>query len=199
MKLCFIDVETTGTDYRRHGIIQLAGQIIKDHKLVSEFDYRMRPASSKGFEPEALRVNGIDITTIKTYQYSSEVYKDFIELLNTYVDPYDKKDKLFFVAYNSSFDSEFVRQWMSEEGSKYSYGSYFWTPDICVMREAGRQLMKIRETLPNFKLETVAKHLGVDTDVALHDALVDIKLTRLVWEKLQRYLWEKLNDPLRLL
>ena len=43
-------------------------------------------------------------------------------------------------------------------------------------------LQEDRDKLPNFKLATVAKHIGISVDESrLHDSEYDIELTRKLW------------------
>ena len=39
MKLLFFDLETTGTDYRKHAIHQISGEIVIDGEIKERFNY----------------------------------------------------------------------------------------------------------------------------------------------------------------
>ena len=98
-------------------------------------------------------------------------------------------DKAILAGYNNThFDTDFLRQWFIDNNNNY-FGSYFWSNSIDVMPEASRYFVHYRPALLNFKLGTVAKALGIETDKSsLHDGLYDIKLTLLMFKKL-------LNEP----
>ena len=56
-KLCFIDCETTGTDPKQHGLIQLAGVIVIDGEEKETFNYSIRPFLQDIIDDGALAVN----------------------------------------------------------------------------------------------------------------------------------------------
>lgn len=71
--------------------------------------------------------------------------------------------KLFFTAYNASFDYNFMHNFMSIHGEKY-FNAYFWHPYIDIMQLAMFKLWSLRYILPDFKPSTVAKYLGIEFD-----------------------------------
>jgi len=66
MKVAWIDVETTGLDCTRHGIIQVAIIVEIDHKIITRADYRMNPVG-KEIDPEAMMVHGISVDELDAY------------------------------------------------------------------------------------------------------------------------------------
>lgn len=187
MKLCFADVETTGVDHKRNGIIQLAGSICNlddDNKLIelSSFNYKLKPMPNDIIEDRALQVNGITREQLMKFTDSRVVYSYFTGILSEHCDKYDKEDKLFFAGYNSRFDYDFMRSWFEKCGDNY-FGSFFFFPPLDVMNIAIFHLMQERHILSNFKLETVANHLGIRTNGNLHDAMVDIEITKKIFVK----------------
>lgn len=187
IKLCFIDVETSGLDPIRNGIVQLAGQIVhvKDGKPETkvEFDYNIAPFSTDVVEETALAISGRTEQEVKHYPAPKIVYSRFKSILEGNCDKYNKQDKLFFVGYNAGFDYSFMRQWFEKNGDKF-FGSWFWSPPIDVMALAAIKLMKDRPSMPNFKLETVVNHLGIVVEGDFHDAMKDIEVTRQLYFKL---------------
>ena len=182
-KLCFIDTETTGTDPQKHGLIQLAGFIVIDGEEKETFNYRVQPFVGDAVEDSALAVNKTTRVEISTYSAPRTVYLDFASLLSKYVDKYDKRDKFFFIGYNTRFDADFVRAFFEKNGDGY-FGSWFWFPPIDVMNLAAVELMEERESLQNFKLATVAYTLKIQANGELHDALTDIRLTQKLYNSL---------------
>lgn len=116
----------------------------------------------------------------------STVFETFKQLMGRFIDQYDSKDKFHLYAYNSPFDTQHLRELWKEHNDKY-FGSWFYTPDICIMRMAAEVLIEDRNKMPNFKLETVVKHLGIKVQEGgdLHDAMIDIELTREIYLKLK--------------
>lgn len=181
MKIAYIDTETTGLDPKRCGIHHIGGIIEIDGARVDSFDWHVQPFPDDHIEKEAMDVSGVTPAIVTTYAQPVAVYKSLTTTLAKYVNKFDKQDKFHFVAYNAGFDSDFMRAWFQKNGDSY-YGSWFWTPHICVMTLAGAALMKERHKLPNFKLATVAAHFGVTVDqTQTHDAGYDVALARAIY------------------
>lgn len=187
MKLLFFDLETTETNPGRNGIHQISGQIVIDGKHVQDFDFHVRPNPKAVIEDAALNVGGVTREQVLAYPPMGQVYKEFVAMLDKYVDKYNKKDKFFLVGYNNAaFDNQFLRGFFLQNGDNY-FGSYFWSNSIDVMVLASAYIADRRADMENFKLSTVAKFLGVSvSDDSLHNALYDIELTRAVYEIVKR-------------
>ena len=186
IKLCYIDVETTGTNHYKNGLIQLAGTIyflVEDrYEKEEEFNFKIKPFPEDVIEDEALKINKITREDLKHFFEPKVIYQDLLEIFGRHCDKFKREDKMFFVGYNSRFDYDFVRKFWEKCGDKY-FGSFFFFPPVDVMNVAIVHLIEQRHTLPNFKLGTVAEYLKIKTDGELHDAMVDIETTRLIFEK----------------
>ena len=178
MKLIFIDVETTGIPCPESGLVQLAGVIEIDGEEKERFDFRMRPFPNDKISDEALSVNGITREELEKFTDPDAVFKGLITLVDEYVDRYDRSDKFHIVGYNAQFDTNHLRAWFEKNGERY-FGSWFWHPSLDVMGFAAIALMRRRATLPDFRLATVAKALGLEVDEEMtHDGLYDAELAR---------------------
>lgn len=184
LKLCFIDLETTGLDPKLHAIVQIAGIIEIDGVEKERFDFRVKPAPGKMLDQAALDVHGLTREVLDGYENPSLVHARLVTTFCRYVDKFNRADKFFFIGYNSRFDEDFLRQFFLDCGDKY-YGSFFWTPSIDVMQIAAVQLMNVRHTLPNFQLGTVTAYMSSDLPTDLHNAAVDIDITRNLYRKLR--------------
>jgi DNA polymerase-3 subunit epsilon len=191
-KILYFDCETTGTDARRHGIIQIAAIAEIDGEVVGYFDRKVRPFPDDEIEPTALEVNNINMGEIKSYPDPHFIYKEFINFLSCYIDRYDRSDKFQMVAYNGRFDDDFLRAWFDKLNNRY-YGSWFSFPTIDPTNLLATLMIGRRHKLENFKLATVAQYLGVDVkDESLHDSVYDVQLLRQVFLKISSVL-----DPSR--
>lgn len=186
----FIDVETTGTDPKKHSIIELAAILEVDGEIWNFFHSNIRPHPKAEITSGALAVNGHDDLGIWGYPPASEVLSDFKLFLEKGVNKYDPKDKIHLLGYNNrSFDDQFLRMMFTLEGDKF-FGSYFWPDSVDVLCLASDELMDERDKLTNFRLGTVAKYLGIDVEKEnLHNALYDAGLTREVYWKLKSHAW----------
>lgn len=187
MKTCWIDVETTGLDPNRNGIIQIGGIVDVMGETQEEFNLRVRPFPDDVICDEALQVNRMTRDEIDLLPDPLEGFRRLREILSKYVDPYDKADKFHFGGYNcQTFDVPFVDNWFRKCGDKY-FGSWFWRPSLDVMVIAHDALRRERYRYGSFRLGSVAKYFGVEVDEeSLHDALVDIRLTREIYKAIEK-------------
>jgi len=182
-KLFFYDLETTGLDLNKHAIHQIAGAVLVNNKM-EYFNFNVRPFEGALIDTKALEIAKVTKEQIMAYPDMNTVYKQLIELLSTYVDRFNRKDKFFLVGYNNrSFDDPFFRKFFQRNKDKY-FGSWFWSVSLDVMPLAGLILKPEIKNMENFKLVTVAKKLGINVDESkLHDARYDIYLTKKIYDK----------------
>lgn len=175
-KVLYVDVETTGTDSSRNGIIQLACILIVDGLEVANTNLFMRPPLHCEVSPEALAIHGYSQNDIGNFDLDhSQAYREFIKLLDEHIERFDKRDKVYFAGFNAHFDYSFVRQWALYNNDPY-IGSYFNNRILDPL-----PLLHLLDflgdiSLPNYKLATVCEYF--DIPLQGHDALVDIRATR---------------------
>lgn len=186
MKLFYYDLETTGTNFWQHGIHEISGIIEIDGVVKEEFIFHVQPNPKAKIEQGALDVGNVTLDQIQAYPPMGEVYKKITEMLNKYVDKFDKKDKFHLVGYNNaSFDNSFFRAFFVQNNDQY-FGSYFWSNSIDVIVLATFFLAENRNKLKDFKLRTVAEYFGIKVEEEkLHKASYDVYLTREIYLKLK--------------
>ncbi|OAV67091.1 DNA polymerase III PolC [Bacteroidales bacterium Barb6XT] len=184
MKLFFFDLEATGIKYWRNGIHQISGEIVIDGQSKEFFNYNVRPNPKCTIEEEALKVCNLTREQIEAYPPMHEVYAQFMQMLSKYIDKYDKTDKFFLAGYNNAaFDNYFLKAFFEQNGDKYFY-SWFWINSIDVMVLATQHLAGERALMPDFKMDTVARRLGITVETEkLHDAVYDIFLTKEIYDR----------------
>lgn len=185
MKTIYFDVETSGTDDKKNGILQLSGSIECEDKGKERFNFFMKPFPDQIIEDDALESNGIIRAEIESFADPVVCYDKFLRMVGRYVSRYDKKDKFTLVGYNSRFDDGFLREWFTRCGAdKFTYGSHFWWPAIDVSNMVAVKYREVRSGFPNFKLMTVARVLGIKVDESMaHDAVYDTMITKAVYLK----------------
>ena len=185
MKKLWIDLETTGLNPVKHGVIQIAGIIEINGEEVEEFSFQVRPFKGDAVSQDSIKSHGISVEQMKSFDSPRETYIAFIKLLGKYVDVYNKSDKFFMVGYNSKFDYDFLRKWFEKNQNSYM-GSYIWFPPLDIMHLAAFYLVDRRPEIKNFKLMTVAEAVGLKPlDEKLHDASYDIRLTKDLYKGLR--------------
>ena len=175
-KYFFLDVETTGVDRQKHNIFQIGGILTDpDLNILDQCNITFRPHSLEYVDDGALEKTKMTSEALDSLPLSSaEAYASFIGILSQHCNKFDKKDKIHFVAYNASFDVDFMREWFAKNGDTY-FGSWFWNPPICIMQSAAWLTQRVRGALPNFQLGTVCQSAGLGWDEdAAHDAYYDI-------------------------
>lgn len=188
LKLLFIDLETTGTDPTKHGVVQIAGQIYIDGEEQERFDMRAKPLPGQLVSKEALDHTGLTIEMLREFPEPMEAFQQFRRLLGRYVNKFDRLDKFYFIAYNAAFDYNFLRKWYETLGDKF-FGSWIWFPYVDVMTLASQALMASRPGMTNFKLATVAKEFDIEVDESqCHDAQYDIDVTKQLYSRVVKRL-----------
>ena len=182
MKELWIDCETTGTDASRHALHQVSGVLINGSE--GYFDYKFKPNGDADFSMSAFEATDTSLKEVYTRDLVEyDAWKNFVSLLNRYVNKYDRDDKLIMYGYNVRFDYDFLYAWFKSH-DKYGIGSYVWFPPIDVMNLAAHYLRARRVGLADFKQSSVAAALGIEVaEDKLHDARYDIALTRAIYEK----------------
>jgi len=189
LKFCFLDTETTGLDPNRHAIIEVGATIdvLEEDdgplwKEVERINFKMRPHEGAHINPEALEVHGYSQEQLLAFPDPHGSLEDFKDTLGHYVNKFDKRDKLFFVGFNAGFDFGMVHSWFKNCGDNYC-GSWFFSPPIDVAGFAAMYLANERHKMPNFRLETVGRHLGVvDEGTQFHSALDDVLVTKEIFK-----------------
>jgi DNA polymerase-3 subunit epsilon len=186
-KILFYDLETTGVKPWRNGIHQIAGIVDIDGEVKEEFNLLVKPHPDADLNPEALamaahlKIDGLSPEEVlTTLPDMASVHKHLTDnILGKYVSRYDKQDKMFLCGYNNSqFDNQFFRFWFEQNGDPY-FNAWFWINTLDVMTLSTQFFLKERAQMPDFKLVTVARRIGMAVDEEkLHDALYDIHLTR---------------------
>ena len=174
-KAFWFDVETTGLESAIHGIVQLAGIVEINGEIKHEFDFKIRPFPADAIDDEALLIHGYTREAIQEFASPKEVYVELLDILGTYVNKFDKTDKFYPGGYNVSFDYGFLQAFFTKCCDKY-FGSWFNHRKLDPLPFLWRGDFIGKYRLENYKLETVAKHFGVD--LVAHDALSDVRATR---------------------
>ena len=183
-KIIFIDTETGGVNPEKAALIQLSGIIRIDKKDVEKFNFYIKPFENSEVNEKALEVQGRTLEELKTDKYveEKEVYKQFINLLDKYIDKYDRTDKFIVAGYNVRFDVDILKVFFQRHGNNFLF-SYLDSSMLDPLYSI--RLLQIAEVLPvleNNKLETWCKHFGIE--LKAHDSLEDIEATKKLIGKL---------------
>lgn len=158
-----IDVETTGLNPRRgNRVIEVAVVMLQNGKFVGEFHSLV--ATNRRISGEASRIHGISNDLLRNQPEPEEVFPALQGILGGHM----------LVAHNAPFDVAFLRHEFSR------LGMTMHNPIVMCTLEISRRRYP---QLPNFKLQTVARHLLGELPIEhrSHRALDDARLTAKIW------------------
>lgn len=197
LKQIYVDVETTGTDPKINGLIQLAFIIKINGEEKERKCFNIQPFKDDFINPEALYCNGLKAMEIEKFPRPERIYKAFCQILDKYVNKFDSKDKFLLHSYGGLFDYNFLRYWFEKNDDNF-FGSYVYYPPMDVMNLAAYTLMYERNNL-TFSLHSLADYLDIDTSKhKAHNALDDIDLTIKVENRLKEKIFDNVKTALGL-
>lgn len=161
-KILFIDLLTTGMHPERCGICKIGGIFTEDGKEIQRFEFNVRPFRNALIRDESLNAGCIYRSELIYFPEEKEVFASFIELLNKHVDAKNPLDKIYLAGFNAaSFDTTFLREWFKRMNCD-KFRDYFFVQTIDVMCLAAFALMNERKSMPNFKIDSAARYLGIN-------------------------------------
>lgn len=183
-KIIFIDTETGGVNAEKSALIQLSGIIEVDGTEKEKFNFYIKPFENSEVNEKALEVQGRTFEELRTDKYIDEsiIYKKFLEILDKYIDKYDKNDKFIVAGYNVKFDIDILKALFERNNNKFLF-SYFNSSMLDPLYSV--RLLQVAGMLPvleNNKLETWCKYFNIE--LKAHDSLQDITATKKLIEKL---------------
>ncbi|WP_338950076.1 3'-5' exonuclease [Fusobacterium nucleatum] len=184
IKIIFIDTETGGVNAEKSALIQLSGIIEVDGTEKEKFNFYIKPFENSEVNEKALEVQGRTLEELGTEKYIDEsiIYKKFLEILDKYIDKYDKNDKFIVAGYNVKFDIDILKALFERNNNKFLF-SYFNSSMLDPLYSV--RLLQVAGMLPvleNNKLETWCKYFNIE--LKAHDSLQDITATKKLIEKL---------------
>ena len=186
MKILWFDTETGGLDrFGKNPILTLAGIIEIDGQIKEEFEFKMKPFPNQFIETSALKVNGITLEEIETFEEPRICLSKLNSILGKYCNKFDKTDKYIPGGHNIQFDIDQLTAFYNLAGDKYLF-SWLDYHKICTMG-----LSVMLKTFgwinpENVKLETIAAYYWIP--LVAHNSRNDIRATREVFYKIKEKL-----------
>jgi DNA polymerase III epsilon subunit-like protein len=189
MKLIWADTETTGLNYEKDRLVEIAllyeniGDNVEKDTYHTYLKYNQYPDNYK----EAVKITGLTTEILeKRGVQEGHAYSKLCAFLDSKMDRYDKNDKAILCGYNVNFDNQFLRTMFKRFKNDF-YGSYFLNCRIDVMSVVAQAIKNgVLPFLSNYKLITVANHLKME--FKSHSAIDDIKITRNIYNHLEKEL-----------
>jgi DNA polymerase III subunit epsilon len=160
------DLETTGLFVEKgHRIIEIGAVAVTGDQMGEEFQSLV--CCNAPISKAAKKVHGITSEMLEGQPEPKEAMRAFKDFVSTST----------LVAHNAAFDMGFL-QWECMRAN-----ILFMAPHRCTLKMS----RKAFPGLPDHKLETVARHLGISVDENhRHRALDDARLTAQVWVKMRK-------------
>lgn len=182
IKTVFFDLETTGVDFQNSAVIQIGAILDIDGEEVDNLNLKLKPHNGANIDQKALDVTGLTIEDLMEDPERighMEGYWKFMEFCGFHPGRFvDTHQRIHRAGYNIlAFDNTFMAELGRRSRDNHCYAKFHW-PGIDVATMACVALRGNRATMRNFKLMSVAKLLGVDTEGKAHDALFDVRVTR---------------------
>lgn len=179
MNIFYFDVETSGLDPNRHGILQIAWIIEVDGEMKLRQCFDVQPCGDVDLSLAALSVNDFTLERIKSGAHPSVV----LQAMETDLITHRGGQPYYPCAYNAPFDISFLRELCDRlrDNTVMHYVDFKRTLDpLAILRYMD---FKGMVNLDNYKLSSACRHFNIDIDP--HDAASDITATRELFHKLK--------------
>lgn len=164
----WLDSETTGLDSVKNDIVQLACiPVINGIRHNTSFNQYCQPINWKDIDPDAMRINGLTVQQLRTFQKPEQMVDNLIKFLRGF------NVKFTISGYNVDFDRTFIASLFKKVGREQDFSDLFTSDTRDVFKRV--KTIKSQFPTPNIKLETLAKHFKININA--HDALSDISAT----------------------
>ena len=169
-----VDVETSGLDYQRHAILEIAAAILDFDAngrlaITTTYNEHLLPFAGAEFDPEAMRLNGIDPSyPLRFAKPERAGLLDFLKPIHAKLQSSGCR-KAILVGHNAVFDLSFLQASSARAGVKLDCLHRF-----SVLDTVSLGALACGHTV----LATACRRMGLhfDNDDA-HTALYDVELT----------------------
>lgn len=184
-KILYLDTETTGLNPKVHDVVQIAGIVEINGRMIKEFSFHCQPFDFSTIQPTALKVNKLTMQDLKSFDPPIVAVAKFIACISEYVDRYEPSDKFVIAAHNSQFDYNFVKNWWQKAETKIPFHSFFSKNTIDTLAISKTLIENGYIGTKSAKLESLAGHYNLSYgERGAHDALADTRVMRDLYKKI---------------
>lgn len=170
--LCFIDIETTGTVFGFHEIIEIAAvkTSFSGKEVACKWEKRFQPKHPKRITDTAKKINNYRADTwINSKPHSHEIWQEAKKFWKNCIP----------VCHNPSFERAFITLALLDAGIKEIGMDYHW-----IGTESLAWPLYIKGKLSNLSLSSLANHFNLKAEPFPHTAMNGAFLCRAVYLKL---------------
>lgn len=171
----WFDVETTGLDYNKHEIIQIAYMIEIDNEIKLTRKLYVKPNLLENIDTKALEINNTKLEDFDSDNYITQqaAYNTIVADLQTYNLYNDYYQRFVLCGYNNAeFDNHFLRKLFGDNQNFFRFFKNIKI-DVFVLLTLLEQSLNIN--FKSFKLSDVAAVFNIPINA--HDSMSDIKAT----------------------
>lgn len=162
-KILFVDTLTTGMNIERCSIYRIGGIYTEDGMEKKRFEFNIKPFPGSRISDQSLWIGGVDRAILASYPSQESSFEKFTEMLDGFVDVRNPRDKMYLAGFNSAaFDAPFIWEWFKRNQNDH-IRDYFHVQIIDMMSIAAFCLMNERWQMQDFKLESVARQMRINT------------------------------------
>lgn len=176
MLAIFLDLESTGLDFRRHHVIEIAFKVINicDGSLKGSYQsvVAISPETWQNKDPSSIEINGFTWEVVSKGKSAVEVGREIVDLLTSLQ---IERGKAVFICQNPSFDRGFFSQLVDVYTHEKLHWPYHWL-DFASMYWALRlkESMNGGESFPdqiNLSKNEIAKKYQIPPEAEPHRAM----------------------------
>lgn len=147
--LCFVDIETTGTNSRFNRIIEIGILKVREGKLIQEYNRLINPETR--IDPFIEKMTGINAIQLEQAPTFEEIKDEVHEILNDSV----------FVAHNVRFDYGFLRNEFRRFDHQFQL-KHFCTVKLARILYPHLKRFNLDSIISNFSIKCVNRHRAFD-------------------------------------
>lgn len=161
-KIIYIDTLTTGMNTDRCAIYRIGGIITEESVETDRFEMRVRPYPNARISDQSLWIGGESRGTLIKYPDEKDALAFLTGILDEHINVRNPKDKAYIAGFNASaMDVPFLRELFKRNGNMH-FRDYFHVQVIDLMTLSAFALIRSRNDMPDFHLESAARALGLE-------------------------------------
>ena len=168
-----IDIETTGFDEKKHQILEVGILVIKDLKVIDQFEVKIKHREYT-ITAKAMEVNNINIVEHeKEALFEKEAAERMLEFLNKHK---GEDEGYIVIGQNVAFDIKFLEEMFLRTYKIKEYRQVISYRNLDIMQLAMIKNIEGKISLEKQDLDSILKELNIEVPEKRHRALIDCYL-----------------------
>ena len=173
-RFLLLDLETTGFDEKKHQILEVGILVIKDFKVIDQFEVKIKHREYT-ITAKAMEVNNINIVEHeKEALFEKEAAERMLEFLNKHKSEDD--EGYIVIGQNVQFDIKFLEEMFLRAYKIKEYRQVISYRNLDIMQLAMIKNIEGKISLEKQDLDSILKELNIEVPKKRHRALIDCYL-----------------------